>query len=68
MTNYSVLLLALLGVVVVAAGGGELAREAGALTAGLNVFGSVLIILLGLWMVTCAIECRKWHSENSSKS
>ena len=66
--KYNVLLLALLGVVVVAAGAVEVAREAGVLIVGLNVFGSVLIVLLGLWIVTCAIECRKWYSEDYSKS
>ena len=68
MTKHNVPLLALLGVVVVVAGVGELAREAGFLTVGLNVFGSVLIVLLGIWIVSCAIECRKWYSEDSSKS
>ena len=68
MAKYSVLFLALLGIVVVAAGAVELIKESGVLMVGLDVFGSVLIVLLGLWIVACAIECRRCYLEESSKS
>jgi len=68
MAKYGVLLLALLGVVVVAAGVVELIKEAGLLTVGLDVVGSALIVLLGIWIMACAIECRSCYLEESSKS
>ena len=67
MIRYSVLLLAFLGIVIMAAGAVELIRQAGVLTVDLDVFGSMLIVLLGLWIVTCAIECRKGYLEDFSK-
>ena|GEM_PF-6413308 len=59
MRRFSVLLLVMLGAVVVIAGVLDLLREAQVLTFSFTGFGSVLIIVLGLWIVACAIECRR---------
>ncbi len=57
--RFSVLLLVLLGVVVVVAGVLDLLREAQVLAFSFTGFGSVLIVVLGLWIVACAVECRR---------
>ncbi len=57
--RYSVLLLVLLGAVVVVAGLLDLLREAQVLIFSFAGFGAVLIVILGLWIVTCAVECRR---------
>ncbi len=58
MRKYSVILLVLLGLLVVVAGTLELLREASVLILSFKFFGGLLIIILGLWVVACAIECR----------
>jgi hypothetical protein len=67
MRRYSVFVLLLLGVVVIAAGSFELLRETGVFTGGLDIFGSLLIVVLGLWIITCGIECRTAY-ESDRKS
>lgn len=59
MRQFSVLLLVALGVIVVFAGVVALLEETQLLTIGLNFFGPLLILVLGLWIVACAIECRR---------
>ncbi len=59
MKRYGVVLLVLIGLLVVAAGTVELLREAGVITLELDVFGSILIVMLGLWITACALECRR---------
>jgi surface polysaccharide O-acyltransferase-like enzyme len=59
MKQFSVLLLALLGVIVVAAGTLDLLKEAQVLTLNFNLFRPVLVMVLGLWIVVCAVECTR---------
>jgi len=59
MRKYSVALLVLLGIVVIIAGAVELVRETGVLAIRLDILGSVLIVMLGLWIVACAFECKR---------
>jgi len=64
MKQFSVLLLVVLGVIVVAAGTLDLLRETQVLTFSFSVFSPLLIVVLGLWIVACAVECRKaWKTE-----
>lgn len=57
--RYSVILLVLLGFVIVMAGAFDLLREAGVFGGGLDFFGSLLIVVVGLWVITCGVECRR---------
>lgn len=59
MRRFSVLLLVFLGIIVVAAGTVELLRETQVLTFSLNLFGPLLVVVLGFWIVACAVECRR---------
>ncbi len=58
MRKYSLVLVLLLGAIVIVAGALEFLREAGVLTFSLRLFGPVLLVVLGLWVVACAVECR----------
>ena len=68
MGRFSVLLLVLLGVVVVAAGLLDLLREAQILVFSFTGLGSVLIVLLGIWIVVCAVECKHSLEQEQLKS
>jgi hypothetical protein len=59
MRRYSILLLVALGLVIIAAGAIDLLNEAGVFALRLDIFGSLLIVLVGLWITACAIECRR---------
>ncbi len=59
MRRFSVFLLVLLGAIIIVAGTVELLRQVQFLTFSLNVFGPVLILVLGLWIIACAVECRR---------
>ena len=64
MKRFSVFLLVFLGAIVVAAGMLELLREAQVLMFNFDAFSPLLIVVLGLWIVSCAVECsRGWKSE-----
>jgi hypothetical protein len=58
MRKYSVVLLVLLGAIVVVAGSVELLRESGVITFSLKLFAPLLIVVLGLWVMACAVECK----------
>lgn len=68
MRKYSMILLVLLGIVVIVAGAFELLTETGIIAIKLNIVGSVLIVMVGLWIAVCAIECRSGYYDNSQKS
>jgi hypothetical protein len=59
MRKYSLLLFVALGLIIIAAGAIDLLNEAGVFTLRLDIFGSLLIVLVGLWITACAIECRR---------
>ncbi len=56
--RYSVILLVLLGFIVIAAGAVDILMEVGFLTSGLHIFGGLLVVVVGLWITVCAVECR----------
>jgi len=62
--RYSVLLLVLLGLIVVATGALSLLRETGVFVGGLGVFSALVVVVLGLWIMTCSVECRKRYDSN----
>jgi hypothetical protein len=60
MKQFSLVLLVLLGAIIVAAGTLDLLRVAKVLAFSFNLFSPLLIVVLGLWIVACAYECRRW--------
>jgi hypothetical protein len=56
--KYSMILLLFLGAIVVTAGALEMLREAEVLTFSLRIFAPLLLIVFGLWIAACAIECK----------
>ncbi len=68
MRKFSVLLLVLLGIIIIAAGTLEVLREADVLTLSLRVFAPLLVVVLGLWIVACASECRTGWYQSTEKS
>ncbi|MGD0643924.1 MAG: hypothetical protein ABSA75_03365 [Candidatus Bathyarchaeia archaeon] len=57
MKRYSAALLVLLGLVIIVAGTIEPLREANIMAIRPDIFSSLLIIVLELWMTVCAMEC-----------
>jgi hypothetical protein len=51
-------LLAALGAIVVIAGAMEFLRETEIVTFSFKAFAPAFVVVLGLWVMACAIECR----------
>lgn len=63
MRRYSVLLLVVLGIIIIAAGIVDLLNEAGMFNVELHIFGPLLIIAVGLWMLACVFECKLQYDD-----
>jgi len=59
--KYSAILLVLLGAVIIVAGAVGTLKETNVLSVNLDVFGPVLFVVVGVWIVGCALEFRTWH-------
>jgi hypothetical protein len=57
MRKYSLTLLVLLGALLAVAGTLEFLREVEIVNLSLKTFGGVLVVVLGLWVIVCAVEC-----------
>ena len=64
MRKASLLLEVLLGAIMVAAGVFGLLRKPEVLYGGLDFFGAVFIIVPGLWIFACNVECRRGYNED----
>lgn len=59
MKKYSMLTLILLGTAIIATGSAALLADAGIVAISLKGFGALLVLLVGLWVIACAVECHR---------